>query len=59
MKTLRLEGEPLVTKWEEFKTLIKSQFTLLGMYRVNGTNDTTLGKSKGRAYWSTPKSLER
>jgi hypothetical protein len=25
-KTLRLEGEPLVTIWEDFKTLIKSQF---------------------------------
>ena len=23
-KTLRLEGDPLVTKWEDFKTLIKS-----------------------------------
>ena len=26
METLRLEGEPPVTKWEDFKTLIKSQF---------------------------------
>jgi hypothetical protein len=25
-KTLRLEGDSLVTKWEVFKTLIKSQF---------------------------------
>jgi hypothetical protein len=26
METLRLEGDPLVTRWEDFKTLIKSQF---------------------------------
>ena len=25
-ETLRLEGDPLVTRWEDFKTLIKSQF---------------------------------
>ena len=30
METLRLEGEPLVTKWEDFKTLIKSQFYPIG-----------------------------
>jgi hypothetical protein len=26
MKTLRLEGDPLVTRWEDFKTIIMSQF---------------------------------
>jgi hypothetical protein len=30
METLRLEGDPLVTKWEDFKTLIKSQFYPIG-----------------------------
>jgi len=25
-ETLRLEGDPLVTRWENFKTIIKSQF---------------------------------
>ncbi len=30
METLRLEGEPLVTKWEDFKTLIKSQCYPIG-----------------------------
>jgi hypothetical protein len=30
MKTLRLEGDPQVTKWEDFKTLIKSQFYHIG-----------------------------
>jgi len=29
-KTLRLEGDLLVNKWEDFKTLIKSQFHLIG-----------------------------
>ena len=29
-ETLRLEGEPLVTKWKDFKTLIKSKFYLIG-----------------------------
>lgn len=28
--TIMLEGAPLVTKWEEFKTLIKSQFYPIG-----------------------------
>jgi hypothetical protein len=26
METLRLEGDPPVTRWENFKTFIKSQF---------------------------------
>lgn len=30
METLRLEGEPSVTKWEDLKTLIKSQFYHIG-----------------------------
>jgi len=30
METLRLEGDPPVTKWEDFKTLIKSQFYPIG-----------------------------
>jgi hypothetical protein len=30
METLRLEGDPLVTRWEDFKTLIKSQFYPIG-----------------------------
>ena len=30
METLNLEGYPLVTKWEDFKTLIKSQFYHIG-----------------------------
>jgi hypothetical protein len=29
-KTLRLEGDLPVTRWENFKTLIKSQFYLIG-----------------------------
>jgi hypothetical protein len=29
-KTLRLEGDPPVTRWEDFKTLIKSQFYPIG-----------------------------
>jgi hypothetical protein len=29
-KMLRLEGDPPVTKWEVFKTLIKSQFYPIG-----------------------------
>jgi hypothetical protein len=29
-KTLRLEGDPPVTKWEDLKTLIKSQFYPIG-----------------------------
>jgi hypothetical protein len=29
METLRLEGDP-VTRWEDFKTLIKSQFYPIG-----------------------------
>jgi hypothetical protein len=30
METLRLEGDPPVTMWEDFKTLIKSQFYPIG-----------------------------
>jgi hypothetical protein len=30
METLSLEGDPLVTKWEDFKTLIKCQFYPIG-----------------------------
>jgi hypothetical protein len=30
METLRLEGDPPVTRWEDFKTLIKSQFYPIG-----------------------------
>jgi hypothetical protein len=29
-ETLRLEGDPPVTRWEDFKTLIKSQFYPIG-----------------------------
>jgi hypothetical protein len=28
-KTLRLEGDPPITRWEDFKTLIKYQFYLI------------------------------
>jgi hypothetical protein len=30
IETLRIEGDPPVTKWEDFNTLIKSQFYLIG-----------------------------
>jgi hypothetical protein len=30
MKRIRVEGDPLVTRWEDFKTLIKSQFYSIG-----------------------------
>jgi hypothetical protein len=30
METLRLEGDLLVTRWEDFKTLIKSQLYPIG-----------------------------
>ena len=30
MKTLRLESDSPITKWEDFKTLIKSQFYPIG-----------------------------
>jgi hypothetical protein len=30
MQTLRLEGDPILTKWEAFKTLIKFQFCPIG-----------------------------
>lgn len=36
MKTLRLEGDSLVTRWEVFKTFIKYEFTLLERKRTNG-----------------------
>jgi hypothetical protein len=29
-ETLRLEGDPPITRWEDFKILIKSQFYLIG-----------------------------
>jgi hypothetical protein len=30
METLRMESDPLVTRWEEFKTIIKSQLYPIG-----------------------------
>jgi hypothetical protein len=30
METLRLEGDPLVSKWDDFKSLVKSQFYHIG-----------------------------
>jgi hypothetical protein len=30
IETLRLEGDPIVTRWDIFKTLIKSQFYPIG-----------------------------
>jgi hypothetical protein len=45
-KTLRLEGDPPVTKREDFKPLNKSQFYHIGY--VEGSVGITLGKGKSR-----------
>jgi hypothetical protein len=54
-ETLRLEGDPLVTRWENFKTLIKSHFYPIG----NGFDGTTLDRGMGKLYRSTPLSSKR
>jgi hypothetical protein len=54
-KKLRLEGDPPVTRWEDFKTLIKSQFYPIWVCR--GPMDlVTLLQSRGkrRVYKITP-----
>ena len=48
MDTLRLEGDPLVTKWEDFEIIIKSQFYPMGIQNTSGSSGTTLGRSMGR-----------
>ena len=58
METLTLEGDPLVTKWELFKTLIKYKFSPIGMKRTIGSICIICGRDKAKAYMSTPLSLE-
>jgi hypothetical protein len=56
METLRLEGDPPITKWEVFKTFIKSQIYPIGMYRINISFGITSGRGKGEVCKSTPSS---
>lgn len=46
-ETLRLDGDPIVTKWEVFKA---PSSTLLGMKRTIGFVSITSRKSKGKVY---------
>jgi hypothetical protein len=59
METLRLEGEPPITKWEDFKTLIKSHLYRIGLHKTNGSVGITLGKGRGGVCKSTPSNSRR
>jgi hypothetical protein len=59
METLRLEGDPPVTRWEDFKTLIKSQFYPIGYVEDQWIWWHYFRRGRGRVYRSTPLSSER
>jgi hypothetical protein len=52
-KTLRLEGDPLVTKWEVFKNSIKPKFYTIKYEEEQRFIDTTTDIIKGKVYKST------
>ena len=59
IKTLRLEGEPPVTKWEDFKTLIK--VTILSHWVRGGPVDPVelLQAKSGQSVQEYTTNLER
>ena len=49
-KTLKIEGDPIVTKWKVFKTSSSPNYTLLGIERTNGSIGIAYSTSRGKAY---------
>jgi hypothetical protein len=49
METLRMEGDPPITKWEDFKTLIKSKFYPIGYVEDQWIHWHYFRKRKGQS----------
>jgi hypothetical protein len=54
VETNKMEGDIAINRWEDFKTLINSQFYRIDYVEENGSVGTTSSKDRGRVYRSTP-----